>query len=55
LARHFLNVLALQAEGLFVVGDGVLQRAHRYAEMVNALQHDDVVFQKRARGKDKLC
>jgi hypothetical protein len=54
LTGDFLDVLALQAKGLFVIGDGILQRAHRNTEMVNALQHDDVVFQKRRGGKDKF-
>ncbi len=54
LTGDFLDVLALQAESLFVVGDGILQRAHRNTEMVDALQHDDVVFQKRRGGKDKF-
>ena len=52
LARHFLDVPAFQAEGLFVVRNGVLQRAHRNAEMVNALQHGLMVAPRRRAGKD---
>ena len=52
LAGHFLNMLALQAEGLFVVRDGVIQRAHRNAEMVNALQHGLMVAPHRTAGKN---
>lgn len=39
LAGDFFDVLALQAEGLFVIRNGFFQRAHRNTEMVNALQH----------------
>jgi len=39
LARHFLNVLASQAESFLVIGDRILKRSHRNAEMVNAPQH----------------
>ena len=39
LARHFLDVLAFQAEGVLVIRNGILERAHRNAEVVNALQH----------------
>ena len=39
LAWDFFGVLALQAEGPLVIGDRILQRTHRNAEVVNALQH----------------
>ena len=52
LAGDFLDALALQAESLLVVGDGVLQRPHRNTEMVNALQHGLMVAPRRRAGKD---
>jgi hypothetical protein len=52
LAGHFLDVLALQAEGFLIVRNGILQRVHRNTEMIDALQHGDVVGQETFGGKD---
>lgn len=54
LTCDFLDVLAFQAEGLLVIRDGFIQRAHRNTQVVNALQHVDMLFDDARGGKDKL-
>jgi hypothetical protein len=54
LAGHLFNLLALQAEGLLVEGNGFLQRTHRNAKVVNALQHGLIVVLPRTAGKNKF-
>jgi hypothetical protein len=54
LAGNLFNLLALQAEGLLVEGNGFLQRTHRNAKVVNALQHGLIVVLPRTAGKNKF-
>src|SRR5690606_29813997 len=40
LGGNFLDVLALQAQGLLIVGHGLVEGPHRDSEVIDFLEHD---------------